>query len=225
MGILDQLRLKQEDLVSNASPRLPVCICVDASYSMRFDQRMKQVNDGLRSFIDEIKQDDYAMDSVELCIISCGGSAARVEQDFQLARKTVYKDIQADGRTPLGEATMLAIERIEERVKLYETHGISSYKPWLFLLSDGAATDAFQMAAEKICYLQKEGVLKVHCVAIGEESNDLAAFHADGEVWRLKDFKLGDFFSWISKSMSQQSRQSPNMDSGGLEIDRSLLAR
>ena len=31
MTILEEMRLRNQDLVSNASTRLPVCICVDAS--------------------------------------------------------------------------------------------------------------------------------------------------------------------------------------------------
>ena len=50
------------------------------------------------------------------------------------------------------------------------------------------------------------------CIGIGDEANDLAGFKLDGEVIHLKDFALENFFSWLSKSMSKQSTQSPVLD-------------
>ena len=212
MTILEEMRLRNQDLVSNASTRLPVCICVDASYSMRFDRRMRQANEGIRRFIREITADNYAVDSVELCIVSFGGNAAHVEQEFQLAGKIAYQDIQPGGKTPLGQAVMLALDKIEERQKLYEDHGITTYKPWLILISDGAATDSTREAEDRTISLQKDRRIKVLCIGIGDEANDLAGFKLDGEVIHLKDFALENFFSWLSKSMSKHSTQSPVLD-------------
>lgn len=212
MTILDELRLKNEDLISNASTRLPVCICVDASYSMRFDRRMQQANAGIRRFIKEINSDDYAADSVELCIISFGGNDARIEQDFCLTSKIKYRNIEPSGKTPLGAAVMTALDKIEERQKLYENHGITTYKPWLILISDGASSDDIRKATSRILHLQREREIKVLCIGIGEESNNLAEFKIDGEVIQLKNFALENFFSWLSKSMSKQSTQAPSID-------------
>ena len=212
MTLLEQMRLENEDLVSNAATRLPVCICVDASYSMRFDRRIHQANNGIRRFIKEIADDIYAVDSVELCIISFGGSEARVEQEFQPARKVAYQDIEASGKTPLGQAVGLALDKIEERQRIYEGHGITTYKPWLILISDGVATDTFQTAANRAILLQKKNQVKILCIGIGDEANDLANFKLGGEVIQLKDFALDNFFSWLSKSMSRQSKESPSLD-------------
>ena len=212
MTILEEMRLKNEDLVSNASTRLPVCICVDASYSMRFEQRMQQANAGIRRFIKEISENNYAADSVELCIISFGGNEARVEQDFQLASKIVFQDIQPSGKTPLGAAVMTALDKIESRQKLYEDHGITRYKPWLIIIGDGAASDDIRRAVSRILLLQSERSIKVLCIGLGEEDNNLAEFKLDGTVIQLENFALENFFSWLSKSMDKQSKQTPSAD-------------
>lgn len=212
MKVLENLLLENEDLVSNAATRLPICICVDASYSMRTGRRMQQANEGIRHFIKEINEDTYAADSVELCIISFGGSEAKVEQKFCLARKVDYRDIVASGTTPLGQAVILALDKIEERKKRYEDHGITTYKPWLILIGDGEATDVYQKAADRLLSLQKKNQIKVLCIGIGEDANNLANFKLGGEVVNLKDFALEDFFSWLSKSMSKQSREQPSLE-------------
>lgn len=217
--IIEETRLQYEDITNNASTRIPICICVDASYSMMIDRRMEQVNKGIRSFICDIRNNIYAVDSVELCVISFG-SEVKVEREFSTEmatgseneRKTTFIDITPQGKTPLGKAVLTAIEKIEERQKMYNTRGVTTYKPWLILISDGKATDNVSEAAYQTISLQRAGRIKVLCVGIGDEANDLAQFKLDGEVIQLKDFALTDFFSWLSKSMSKQSRQLPEMD-------------
>ena len=213
MTILEKMHLDNEDLVSNASTRLPVCICVDASYSMKFKRRIQQANSGIRRFIKEINENDYAADSVELCIVSFGGSEARVEQKFQLARKINFQDIEPSGNTPLGEAVMTALDEIEKRQKLYENHGITTYKPWLIIIGDGASTDDIRKAVSRVIRLQKTNSIKVLCIGIGDETNNLADFKLDGSVIHLDNFALENFFSWLSKSMAKQSKQTPSEDS------------
>ena len=213
-------------LVQNPSTRLPICICVDASYSMNFGSRMAQVNEGIRSFILEIKNNIYAVDAVELCIVSFG-SNARVERGFELTtakdRKTgveyQYRDIVADGSTTMGQAVGLALAQIRERERMYQNCGITTYKPWLILISDGKATDSIREATASVLDLQRSGRLKVLCIGVGEEANDLSKFTMTGDVIQLKDFALKEFFSWLSKSMSRQSRQMPETDFEIPELD------
>lgn len=220
MTTLEQMRLNNEDLVSNAATRLPVCICVDASYSMRFQRRMQQANAGIRRFIKEISDDDYAADSVELSIVSFGGNEARVEQKFQLASKITYQDIEPNGNTPLGAAVQIALDLIESRLKQYENHGITRYKPWLIIIGDGAASDDIRKAVSRIIDLQKERRIKVLCIGLGDEANNLSELKLDGKVIQLKNFALENFFSWLSKSMDEQSRESPSLDSEIPELSK-----
>lgn len=219
--IIGDLNIQSKSIFQNASTRLPICICVDASYSMRFDRRMEQVNEGIRSFIKEINEDVYAVDSVELCIVSFGESV-KVERNFKSnevnspsrgeTNANEFKDIVANGRTPLGHAVQTAVDLITGYTEYYKRRGIIPYKPWLILISDGAATDSTQEAARRVLNMQRDGELKVLCIGIGDEANDLAQFKLDGEVIQLKDFGLSDFFSWLSKSMSKQSKRQPEAD-------------
>lgn len=222
MTILDGCRLKDGDLVENAAPRLPVCICIDTSFSMMKDNRMHQVNDGVRTFIKQIEENDYAVDSVELCLISFGGCHACVVNEFQNVKKIRYEDLYPSGNTPLGQAAELAYNKIKERQEKYEIHGITAYKPWLILISDGCATDPYQEAARKIRYFQKRNEIKVLCIGIGDEENDLQAFREDGKVVQIERLQLDNFFLWLSKSMTRQSMETAMVD---LEMNEEELDR
>lgn len=214
MSRLEQMRLASADLAQNPAPRLAVCICVDASYSMRKDSRIHQVNQGIRRFIQEIAADQYAVDSIELCVISFGADSAKVVHSFAPVTKIDYQDIIASGQTPMGQAVAFALEELQTRKNNYDHYGITTYKPWLILLSDGESTDDIRRSSKHALQMQKEDLLKVLCIGLGTEANDLADFQIDRQVIQLKDFALDHFFAWLSKSMSMQSKESPSFDFG-----------
>src|SRR6185436_17713028 len=58
--------------------------------------------------------------------------------------------LSADGDTPLGAAIEKAVELIGARKAAYKQHGISYYRPWVFLLTDGEPTDDWQRAAQLV---------------------------------------------------------------------------
>ena len=207
-----RLRLQDMDLTENTACRLPVCVCVDASYSMRRENRMIQVNEGLREFIRSISANPCACDSVEMCIVSFGDNDARVVAPFQSTTKLHFDDIVPSGKTPIGKAVTASIEELRKRQQLYKERGISSYHPWLILISDGEGTDDFRAAARELIQLQQQKRVKVLCIGIGDEQNDLRHFQLNGDVIQLEKFQLGNFFTWISKSMSSMSTQSPEED-------------
>ena len=132
--------LEESDLVSNPETRTPVVICVDCSFSMRQQGRLERVLRGLDGFCRDMNQDSIARDSVELCIVSYGGTAARVERDFATPDRILEQKLpalRANGGTPLADAVQTALENLELRKQRYRDNGITWYRPWLILIGDG----------------------------------------------------------------------------------------
>ena len=132
--------LEEGDLASNPETRTPVIICVDCSYSMRQQQRLDRVLEGLDTFCRDMERDPIARDSVELCLISYGGSMARVERDFATPDRLLEQGLPklaAAGATPLADAVLTALENLELRKRRYRDNGITWYRPWLILIGDG----------------------------------------------------------------------------------------
>lgn len=117
-----------EKMTSNSNTRIPVCFCVDTSGSMEMTEkkadgeivkRIDFISEYIRSMVADIKENDDATNSVELCVVSFG-SKVRCEQEFDtIAEINNEILLKASGATSMGAAVGAAIDRIVERVDVY----------------------------------------------------------------------------------------------------------
>lgn len=213
MDYMKQERLSSADLIQNSANRVPVCLCVDASYSMLQDHRIDHVNNGIRSFIQNSAEDAYVCDSIDLCIITFSGQGVQILQPFTNVKKLKgrFVDIVPSGGTPMGAAVRFAVEEITRQRDSYEAYGITSYRPWLILMSDGAADDSVTEVARRVREMQQNRQLKVKCIGMGsgEESSDLAAFTLNGRVESCGALEIEHFFDFLSRSAAGLSTAAP----------------
>ena len=69
----DNLLVRLEDLVNNPTPRVPVCLCLDTSGSMQVSPLMNSMK--VKMFYKAIREDETAMYSAEISIVTFGGTA------------------------------------------------------------------------------------------------------------------------------------------------------
>ena len=132
--------------VTNPAPRCPVMLLLDTSGSM--EDCIDELRDGLKQFLRETSDDETASMSVELEVVTFGGDVS-IAAPF--APVNVINDnpptLKATGSTPMGEALTLATQELKERRRLYKNKGISSYKPWVILMTDGEPNDNWEEPA------------------------------------------------------------------------------
>ncbi|HMU99350.1 MAG TPA: VWA domain-containing protein [Chitinophagales bacterium] len=204
---------REEDLISNPTPRCACMLLLDTSGSME-GEPLAELMDGVNQFISEIKEDDFAVSSVELSIITFGGTVTKV-LNFQSVEKIIEDiELSADGNTPMGAAINEAIKLLESRKNEYKKNGVSYYQPWLVLMSDGAPTDdeIFNLAAENLKQQAENKKITVFAIGIGDEA-DLDELSrccpAKRPPKRLKGLKFKEFFQWLSQSLSRVSQSTP----------------
>lgn len=144
------------EFADNANERTPCVLVLDCSGSMR-GEPIKQLNAGLKALEKELKDDIDASSRVQLLIIKAfGKDEAVVSSDWIDAMNFEAPEMEAGGLTPLGKAMELALQKIEEQKCLYDSCGITSKRPWIFLISDGEPTDYdWEIIAEKCRYAQQ----------------------------------------------------------------------
>ena len=136
MDTIDDIALQD-----NPSQRLPCVLVLDGSGSMEGNP-ISELNQGLKTLEEELKKDDTASQRVQLLVIRLGDDdKATILTDWTDAIDFKAPTVEAYGRTPLGKAMELALEKIEEQKVNYKANQIPYNRPWIFLITDGTPTD------------------------------------------------------------------------------------
>ncbi len=193
----------------NPEPRCPCVLLLDTSGSMSGDP-IQQLNEGLGAFKNSLANDDLALLRVEVAIVTFG--PVNLTQDFVSAGQFQPPTLRANGDTPMGSAINLALDQLEERKKVYRNSGLSYYRPWMFLVTDGQPTDGatWQSAATRL--REAESKKKVAFFAVGVEGADMntLAQLSSRQPVRLQELNFREMFVWLSTSLTSVSYSNPS---------------
>ncbi len=199
------------ELVENNSQRTPCVLVLDGSGSMD-GQPIRELNEGLAVLAKELKADTTASVRVQLLVIRAGDNdEVEILNDWCDAITFEPPTVQAHGRTPIGAAMAVALDKIEEQKANYDANGIPSTRPWIMLISDGVPTDYDWREVAQRCR-DAEAAKKVAIFPIGTAESDLEALSefATKPALRLKGLKFKELFMWLSRSVSSASKAAPD---------------
>ena len=199
--LLDEL----VEFAENPEPRCPVLLLVDTSGSMS-GERIRQLNQGISIFKEEVIKDDVARMRAEIAIVSFGGSV-KLRQDFVTVDDFEHVQLITEGDTPMGQGIEYALNLVEKRKEIYRSNGIQFYRPWIFLITDGGPTDEWKSAAQRV--RQCESSKKITFFAVGVEEADMSILREISPPERppvkLQGLSFNSMFMWLSSSMSRVS--------------------
>jgi uncharacterized protein YegL len=192
------------EFVQNPENRCPVILLLDTSGSM-IGEAMNALNQGVNLFKENIQADTKASLSVEVALITFG--PVKLVQDFVTIDQFTPPTLVADGVTPMGEAIEYALDLLTTRKAVYQENGIQYYRPWIFMITDGAPTDPWQDAAARIH--QGEADRKFCFFSVAVEGADLKTLSqiapSDRPPVLLNGLDFQSLFVWLSKSMKRVS--------------------
>jgi len=188
--------------------RLPVYLLIDTSSSMR-GEPIEAVKVGIKSLLNSLSQDPYALETVWLSIITYNSQAEQI-----LPLTEVYKlqvpELIAKGRSAMGEALLLLAERIDIEVVKNSPEQKGDWKPLLFLLSDGGHSGPI---AKPIAELKKRQFGMVVACAAGDKSHIDVLRKITNNIVKISTTEAQNiiaYFKWISGSISRTSTRIEN---------------
>lgn len=186
--------------------RLPIFLVIDVSESM-VGSPLRHMQEGIKRLVDALRSDPYALETVYLSVIAFAGVAKTIAPLVELY--SFYPPrLPVGSGTSLGAALNHLMDEMERHIIINSPEKKGDYKPVVYLMSDGSATDN---PATAIARWQKHFAQRATLISIGIGSfADLSQLSAISQgMLRLEncheqDFK--EFIHWISQSVSSQSR-------------------
>ena len=192
--VQDLMVLRQQDLVSNPTTRLPVCLCLDVSGSMNRTEggtptgrtefidgemwniveggttALQELIKGVEYFFEAIKNDEIARYSVELSIVVFGSKANTILEFANIDRQEI-PSLTAVGTTAMNEGVNLALDLLDKRKNEYSSKGVDYYQPWMILMTDGYPDSNPIDAINRVNKLGKNKKLTLFPVSIGHDAD------------------------------------------------------
>jgi uncharacterized protein YegL len=213
MTTLDQVPFGNMEFADNPEPRCACLLLLDTSESMQ-GEKIRELNAGLVEFALQLRADSMASKRVEVAVVTFGPVA--VVQPFVTADSFLAPELKATGNTPMGAAILRAADLIAQRKKAYRENGIGYYRPWIFMISDGAPTDDVRRAQDVIKQSEKSKSFMFYSVGVGGADMNVLARISVRQPLRLKAVAFSQLFVWLSHSLSSVSR-SQTSDTPALE--------
>lgn len=224
-------------LATNPEPRCPCVLLLDVSgsmgevvgepgrdlgYTVQQDgktyravsggvTKMDKVNEGLRAYHADLMSDPLAAQRVEVSVITFG-DAVKTVTPFVIAQEFSPPTLAPRGQTPMGAAILQAIDAVTERKRLYKQNALHYYRPWIFLITDGEPTDAWQAAAAKVREGEKNKSFAFFSVGVGDANFDVLRQVSSREPLRLDATKFREMFVWLSQSQRSVSQSNPGQE-------------
>ena len=189
--------------------RLPCVLMLDTSQSMKDSGAIRELNKGIVTFIDSLKDEPVASRRVEVAIVTFGNGDVQLQQDFTCAADLQPPTLEAGGNTPLGKALNKSLDLVEDRLKKHKKDNRNYYRPWLVIMTDGEPTDSWESSAKRASRQEESKNLICFPIGVGDEIkvDTLNQISPRGGI-KLKGYNFSDCFLWLSASLHTVSQSS-----------------
>lgn len=187
------------------APRLLVSFVLDNSTSVE-PERLQQMTEQFRGFAAATAENaDLEWELITFCDF-----APTVLKSF------TEKEITApapNGFPLLGRATKVALERLNARVEELRAAGVTVYRPWIFLLSDGFTMDNMTVSAARLDGMERSGEVLYLPFKFSPtlKTERLQALDRNKHMIEIKEGRLDGFFDFVMRMIEQRAALAPDV--------------
>jgi uncharacterized protein YegL len=138
----------------------------------------------------------------------------KVIQNFVTADQFEAPRLTAQGLTHTGSGIHKALDMIQDRKTQYRNNGVTYYRPWVFLITDGEpqgeSSEIVEQAAQRV--KDDEANKRVAFFAVGVEGANMTRLSqmVVRSPLQLKGLNFQEMFIWLSASMQRVSQSKPD---------------
>lgn len=184
--------------------RLPVYLLLDVSGSMT-GEPITSVQNGVQIMVSALMGDPQALESAYLSVITFSNSAEQIVPLTELSQFNPPQ-LKAGGMTSLGEALKFVALCADREVVKNTPESKSDWKPLVFIMTDGGATDDVEKGLVE--FRKKKWGIVVACGAgSGADTAELSKItEAVVTLDTTDSASIRAFFKWVSASVSTSSK-------------------
>lgn len=180
---------------------------------------IEQVQEGMRTIIQNLRVDPYALETVFVSIIVFAGKAMVLSPLTELYK--FYPPIfPIGGGTSLGKGLECLMDDMDKNIQKTTLEQKGDWKPIIFLFTDGNPTDQFTSDFRR--WNEK---YRKHCnlvaVSIGDNVNVLTLAQITNDILLLTDTdpeSFSKFFKWVTASIKTTSMSVSEQNSDEIKL-------
>jgi len=174
---------------------------------MNANNAIGKLNQGLQDFKAQTMQDETTRDRLELAIVTFN-SDIDVVMEPTLITEAEMPTLKASGQTQIVSAIERAQQVVEQRKDYYKSKGLTYYRPWIVVMTDGDPYPEGQDLDSIASKIQDDADHKKYVffmIGVGDDVKDAVLAKlttSQFPAMRMDAVNFAEFFTWLSASVS-----------------------